>query len=305
MKFSLVLGTVGRTSELETFLRFLNAQTYRNFELIVVDQNDDDRLVPILSDYQDHFDIRHMRAPRGLSRARNVGLTAVSGDVIAFPDDDCWYPPTLLERVATILRHHQDLDGLTGRFTDGSGRSEGRWLPESMPLTRFNVWRGAISFSIFLRRVVVDRTGKFNEALGVGAGTPWGAAEETDYLLRSIANGFKLEFFHDLILHHPVKSFYFDEAACKRQQKYEAGIGRVIRLNHYPFWYFPLVCLRTCAGICIALAHGRLAQARFKKVSIGARIAGWRASVDQAVTVPAVSTTTHTMELPHAKQSSD
>lgn len=305
MKFSLILGTVGRTQELEVFLHFLNAQTYRNFELIVVDQNGDDRLVPMLSAYRRHFDIHHMRAPRGLSRARNAGLAAATGDVIAFPDDDCWYPRTLLERVYAILQDRQDLDGLTGRFTDGAGRSEGRWLPRTMPLTRFNVWRGAISFSIFLRRIVVDRTGKFNEALGVGAGTAWGAAEETDYLLRSMANGFNLEFFHDLILHHPVKSFYFDEAACKRQQKYEAGIGRVIRLNHYPFWYFPLVCLRTCAGICVALARGHVAQARFKQVSIVARIAGWRASVDQAVTAPAASTTTHTMELPHAKQSSD
>jgi glycosyltransferase involved in cell wall biosynthesis len=290
---------------LEIFLHFLNAQTYRNFELIVVDQNEDERLVPILSGYQHRFHILHMRAPRGLSRARNVGLAVATGDVIAFPDDDCWYPRRLLERVAALLQHRQDLDGLTGRFTDGTGRSEGRWLRRSMPLTRFNVWRGAISFSTFLRRVVVDRTGKFNETLGVGAGTPWGAAEETDYLLRSMAHGFKLAFFYDVILHHPVKSFFFDEAACKRQQKYEAGIGHVIRLNHYPFWYFPLVCLRTCAGICVALTRGRLAQARFKYVSIVARIAGWRAISEQAETAFPASATNSTMELPHAKQSSD
>jgi glycosyltransferase involved in cell wall biosynthesis len=305
MKFSLILGTVGRTNELETFLHFLNMQTYRDFELIVVDQNEDDRLIPILSYHRDHFNIHHLRSRRGLSRARNIGTAAASGDVIAFPDDDCWYPKTLLERVAAILQERRDLDGLTGRFTDGDGLSEGRWLPHSMPLNRFNVWRGAISFSIFLRRAVVDRTGKFNETLGVGAGTPWGAAEETDYLLRSMANGFRLEFFHDLILHHPVKSHGFDASACTRQQKYEAGIGRVIRLNNYPFWYFPAVCLRTCAGICVAMARGRFAQARFKTVSILGRIAGWRGSIDQGMTVPVASTTTQHRDLPHAKRSSD
>lgn len=280
MRFSLVLGTVGRTEELGRYLDFLNRQTYRDFELIVVDQNDDDRIVPLLSPYRSYFPIHHLRAPRGLSRARNVGLAIATGDVIAFPDDDCWYPPDLLQRVSEIFKTHPDLDGITGRFTDGEGRIEGRWLNKSVELTRFNVWRGAISFSIFLRKKVVKTVGGFNQALGVGAGTPWGAAEETDYLLRSMANGFKLEFFRDLILHHPVKSYHFDDTACARQQKYEAGIGRVIRLNAYPIWYFPLICLRTCAGVAVALLRGRFAQARFKYVSILARIAGWHASIE-------------------------
>jgi len=276
MKFSLVLGTLGRTEELVRFLNHLVGQTYRDFELIVVDQNDDDRLVPIVAQYRDKLDIEHMRCERGLSRSRNAGLTRIRGNIVAFPDDDCWYPPDLLEKVASIFATSPDIDGITGRFTDGEGRSEGRWLSHSMPLTRYNVWRGAISFSIFLRRRVVQSTGKFNELLGVGAGTAWGASEETDYLLRSMHLGFKLHYFYDLVLHHPVKSLSFDASACARQEKYEAGIGRVMRLNHYPFWYFPLTCLRTCAGVGVALIKGRFPQARFKSVSIRARITGWR-----------------------------
>lgn len=275
MKFSLVLGTVGRFHEVARFLASLDAQVYRDFELIVVDQNEDGRLAPLLAAYREKFALQHVRSARGLSRARNVGLKRISGDVVAFPDDDCWYRPGLLNEVATALNAHLEFDGITGRFTDEAGRSEGRWLDGSVRLTRYNVWRGAISFSIFLRRRVVDVTGQFNETLGVGAGTVWGASEETDYLLRSLRHGFCLQYLRDLIVHHPVKTGRFDESACVRQKKYEAGIGRVIRLNAYPSWYFPAVCLRTCGGILFALLGGNILKARFKYVSVLARLKGW------------------------------
>ena len=276
MRFSLILATVGRSEEVARFLASLDAQDYRNFELIVIDQNDDERLTPLLKVYRERFKFLHVRSARGLSRARNVGLKLAGGDVIAFPDDDCWYPPGLLTKVAGVLESTPDIDGVTGRFTDGDGRTEGRWLDRSMLLNRYNIWRGAISFSIFLRRRVVDAVGQFNASLGVGAGTPWGASEETDYLLRSLQQGFRLKFLNDLVLHHPVKTAHFDEGACNRQQKYEAGIGRVMRMNDYPFWYFPAACLRTCCGIVLALARGDLPRARFKYVSVMARMRGWR-----------------------------
>jgi glycosyltransferase involved in cell wall biosynthesis len=276
MKFSLILATVGRYEEVARFLTSLDAQDYRNFELIVIDQNEDERLTPLLATYGEKFSVQHVRSERGLSRARNVGLQLAGGDVIAFPDDDCWYPLGLLQKVASELNGNPDIDGITGRFTDGDGRSEGRWLDHSQLLNRYNIWRGAISFSIFLRRRVVDAVGEFNASLGVGAGTPWGASEETDYLLRSLQRGFKLKFLTDLVLHHPVKTANFDDGACTRQQKYEAGIGRVMRMNAYPFWYFPVACLRTCCGIVLALMSGDFPRARFKYVSVLARMRGWR-----------------------------
>lgn len=277
MKFSLVLATLGRSEEVARLLESLDAQDYRNFELIVVDQNDDDRLIPLLTLYDRKFPVLHIRSTqRGASRARNAGLALATGDVIAFPDDDCWYPAGLLEQVVAVLSKHQELDGITGRFTDGSGRTEGRWLASSMLLDRYNVWRGAIEFSIFLRRRVVEAVGQFDESLGVGAGTAWGAAEGTDYLLRCLRQGFKLKYLTEMILHHPVKTANFDDSACSRQKKYEAGIGRVMRINDYPFWYFPGACLRTCCGVLLAIASGNFPKARFKYVSVLARVQGWR-----------------------------
>src|SRR5574340_342784 len=94
--FSLVLATVGRTAELERFLDALERQTCPDFELLVIDQNPDDRLRPILNRHRGRFEIKHTRSATGLSRARNVGLRLARGEIVAFPDDDCWYPTTLL-----------------------------------------------------------------------------------------------------------------------------------------------------------------------------------------------------------------
>ena len=280
MKFSLIMGTLGRTREVGAFLASLRRQDHTDFELLIVDQNPDDRLAPLIDEYRQHFRVLHYRSAPGLSRARNVGLRYASGDVIAFPDDDCWYPDGLLSQVAARLQAQPSLQGLTGRFVDEAGRSEGRWLTRSQPLGRFNVWRGAISFSIFLRRSLVQRIGGFDEALGVGAGTPWGAGEETDFLLRGLQAGGAIEYDRDLVLRHPVKTVDFGPAAIERQRRYEAGFGRVIRRSGFPGWYFPLVCARTLAGCVLALCRGRQRQARFKWHSLLARVRGWRTGID-------------------------
>jgi len=51
LKFTLIMATVDRVNEINSFLESLKEQTYRNFELIIADQNDDDRLDSIIKLY--------------------------------------------------------------------------------------------------------------------------------------------------------------------------------------------------------------------------------------------------------------
>lgn len=57
---------------------------------------------------------------KGLSHARNIGLQKVTGDIVGFPDDDCWYDDTTLELVEKTFRK-QDYDGITGTPIDKFG----------------------------------------------------------------------------------------------------------------------------------------------------------------------------------------
>jgi glycosyltransferase involved in cell wall biosynthesis len=151
MKFSLVTGTCGRDSELERLFTSLAAQTYKNFELILVDQNEDDRVRRLVDIWRNRFDVLHLHSPRGLSRARNLGLAHVSGSIVAFPDDDCWYAEDLLEKVVDRFNATPQLGGLTGMSIDEAGRpSQGRWGTEARQIDRVNIWTSATSYTIFL-----------------------------------------------------------------------------------------------------------------------------------------------------------
>ena len=230
MRFSLILATVGRVSELERFLEALNIQTHRRFELIVVDQNKDERLSPVLASHRERFSILHLRSEPGLSRARNVGLGHITGDVVAFPDDDCWYPPELLERVAAFLDDHPKLDGVTGREETSRGQiGTHRFDKRSGLLTRSNVWRRASSNTLFLRRSVVEEVGGFDETLGVGSGTLWGAGEDIDYPLRAVKTGFKIAYKPDICVVHPVggRSLLARDYAKLSGRAYKYGAGLV------------------------------------------------------------------------------
>lgn len=255
MKFSLVLATLGRTTELQQFLRSLDSQRYRSFELIVVDQNEDDRLISVLAPYKEQFFIVHLRSAKGLSRARNVGLKHITGDLVAFPDDDCWYPDDLLCQVARIFSQEETIDGVTGRCIDEVTQS-GPWtFPSTTQTVDFaSVWYCGISITIFLRRAIVERVGAFDESLGVGAGTVWGAGEETDFLVRALRKGAAVRYDPALIVHHPAKTDTFDKQSLKRAFNYGCGWGRVARKHGYGIRFRLRALIRPAGGVLLSMA---------------------------------------------------
>jgi glycosyltransferase involved in cell wall biosynthesis len=101
-RFSLIV----RTSELRCLLESLTQQGFVDYEVILVDQNDDDRVQELMDEFLDRVPLKRTSSPKGASRARNVGLSLASGDIIAFPDDDCWYPRDLLKNVDWWFQTH-------------------------------------------------------------------------------------------------------------------------------------------------------------------------------------------------------
>lgn len=275
MSFSLILATVGRTEEPARFLQHLDLQTYRHFELIVVDQNPGAILDPLIRQYQDRFPLLHLRSECGLSRARNAGLQHASGDMVAFPDDDGWYPADLLQRVASFFQWNPSIDGVTGRCVDGSGGDSSRFDRRSGWINRFNVWTRSNSHTIFLRREVSQLVGPFDERLGVGAKTPYGSGEETDYLLRALAQRRRLFYDSSLLVYHPQLIRLMDSRECARGRAYARGTGHVLRRHRYPLW-FPLYQItRSLGGAAVSAMGLDFATARFRLNILIGRTWGW------------------------------
>lgn len=275
MLYSILLATLDRTKEVEQFVRSLAAQTVRDFELVVLDQNYDNRLEGILARHSGLFPIRRVPCARGHSRAFNIGLAHATGQVIAFPDDDCWYDPDLLEHVARILEAQPEFSGVTGREIVQSGFTcGGRWDAEPGLVARDNIWRRAITFSIFLRRSVAQEY-TFDETLGVGSGTPWGAGEETDYLLHILGDGHRLFYDPSLTIWHQGRSGPYTGQIYAKARSYGMGMGRVLRKHRYPLWSVANHLVRPIGGTLHSLASGHPQKARYHWSIFTGRLEGW------------------------------
>jgi len=271
------MATVGRTREVGRFLRELGCQTHRELEVVVVDQNTDDRLRPILQPFEPLLTIKHVRSALGLSRARNAGLKHIAGDVVAFPDDDCWYGPHLLQTLAAQFHRHAEWDGITGRpVTPGGAEVMGRFDRDPGPVTKNNVWRRVNSNTLFFRRRLIDRVGDFDETLGVGAGTPWGSSEDVDYPLRAVAARCCLHYDPDCTVFHPDDPRpASDPARLRRAYSYNVGMGRVLRKHQFPLWFVLYSWLGPLKPMTLALVRGRQHEARFFGAMSAGRVRGW------------------------------
>ncbi len=266
--FDLVVATVGRVDELDRFLESLEGQTYARLRVLVVDQNPDDRLAPVLENRR--LEVLHLRAPRGLSRARNEALAHVAADAVAFPDDDCVYPQGLLTDVARRLAADPALDGITGRAEDEAGRSSASWEPEPADLTVQNLWNRAISFTIFLRRRIVEQVGAFDERLGLGSSEPWSSGEEIDYLIRALRSGARIAYDPGLVVGHRV---HVDDAATGFRDG--ASVGYLLRKHRYPARTTGRMLVRPLGGALVALGRRDGSEARYQAATLRGRVRGY------------------------------
>jgi glycosyltransferase involved in cell wall biosynthesis len=276
MKLSLILATVDRTSELARFLAALDRQRHQDFELIVVDQNPDDRLCPIIERHADRFPLQHIRSARGISRARNVGLRKVTGHVIGFPDDDCWYPGGLLEDLNAIFDSQPELGLLCGQVVNNDGIPWRTMPARNSSLTRYNLFRRATSIAMFIRREIADRVGLFDEAFGLGTNTPWTSGEEQDYLIRALRIGTRGDYLTNIEVHHEEPPPPGDQATNARTYSAARSLIRLLRKHDYPRWYIPYLVSLSAAGTMASLMRGNRPRMRHHWFSLEGRIAGWR-----------------------------
>lgn len=256
---SLIVATIDRVTELDRLFSSLERQSHKDFEVLVVDQNPDDRLAAIL-DKHPSLAVRHFRSAKGLSRARNVGLPRVQGDIVAFPDDDCWYPEDLLANVNAWFEAHPEFAGLLTILRDSDGKTVGpRWPTAPRSCTKEDIGVYARSPNGFLRRQAIETIGFFNEDLGVGADTRYQSGEEFDYFARPLDLGMKVWYEPSLTVHHP--DVHSMERMLRKTYLYSMGAAYVIRLHRLSPAYFARRVTRSVGGAMVNLIRGNPAVA--------------------------------------------
>jgi 2-beta-glucuronyltransferase len=244
---SLVLCTLGdRKKQLVRLLDSLDHQAFNSFEIIIVDQNPLGYLDDVVQSAESRFSLKHVRSDRGLSIARNVGLRHVTGDIVAFPDDDCWYFPETLGRVVAFFDQNPRIDMLLGRTVDGSGApSLSPSRSESGSVNKSNIWVSGNSNTVFVRTNAVSAGGGFNEEIGVGAPSRFQSGEETDFILSLMESGARVVYLRDLKVGHEQVENVGMKRTLKRAWTYSQGFGYVLKKYKYGIWYLTYRLLRS------------------------------------------------------------
>jgi glycosyltransferase involved in cell wall biosynthesis len=278
---SLIVATRRRTQEVKRLLDSLAVQTYKAFEVILVDQNEDDRLVSLVMDYEHKLTLRHVRSTtHGHAAANNVGLRICQGDVIGFPDDDCWYAPDLLRRVVDMFEAHPEWDGISGcEAPVDKTQINYRFDQESGRVTLHNIWRRHISFSVFYRSVALAGL-FFDESMGTGAETIWGSGEETEFLLQLIEHGNLIHYEPSLMVYHPDwGQGPYTFAAITKAHRYGMGMGRVLQTHEFPASVTLRALVRPLLGGAYILLRCRPRKAAYHWSIFLGRSTGWMVSL--------------------------
>ena len=184
-KISVVIPTYNRADLISETLDSVLAQTYRDFEVIVVDDGSTDDTIKLLSKYGQ--DIRIIgQENQGAGSARNTGIREAKGEFIAFLDSDDLWLPKKLERQIAFLDRNRDLSWVYTDVEVFDGES-GRKLYILGQCSR--LYEGDILPYLFLKNFIPSSTllvrrSIFNE---IGAFKTLPMAQDCDMWLRIAA----------------------------------------------------------------------------------------------------------------------
>ena len=166
---SVIIPTYNRADFLKEAIESVLAQTFRDVELLVIDDGSTDRTRDVLDGYGAR--LRPIfQANRGVSSARNAGIRAAQGRYIALLDsDDLWLPKKLAAQIAVMeaqpdipLCHTEEIwirRGVRVNQMKKHQKHGGYIFPHCLPFCVIS------PSSALMRRTLFDEVGYFDEAL--------------------------------------------------------------------------------------------------------------------------------------------
>jgi glycosyltransferase involved in cell wall biosynthesis len=193
---SVIIPTRGRPDLIGRSVRAVLANDHPSFDVLVVDQSDDDRtgeVVRAIAAADARLRYVHTMPP-GLSRAYNVGARLTTAPIMAFTDDDCVASANWVSSVARAFEAEPDAGMLYGTVALPSELAEHAGQVPVLPIWRaerldrrngHRIYGMGANFA--LRRTLLDRIVGFDEILGGGG--PLRSSQDFDLQYRAYLAG--------------------------------------------------------------------------------------------------------------------
>lgn len=176
IEVSIVIPTYNHASLLGEALESVFAQTYQDFEIIVVDDGSTDDTAGVLRPLVEQGLIRCIHQQKqGVSAARNRGIAEANGRYIAFLDSDDLFEPAKLDIQVKYLRDHPEAGLVQSGFTkfDNSGQDLGyrdtSWFSGRIYPQILLYWTTLMAVdTVLVSKTVFDAIGLFDTTLSMG-----------------------------------------------------------------------------------------------------------------------------------------
>lgn len=232
MRYSLIIPVYNRPDEVDELLESLTTQSFKDFEVIVVEDGSSVPCKDIVEKYRDRLDVHYYNKPNsGPGQTRNYGAERSNGEYLLILDSDCVIPEGYLDAVEAELCHEPaDAFGgpdrahdsftpvqkainyaMTSFFTTGGIRGGKKKMDKFYPR----------SFNMGVKADVYKALGGFSRMR---------FGEDIDFSIRIFKGGYRCRLFPEAWVWHKrrtdLKKFF--------KQVHNSGIARINLYKKYP-----------------------------------------------------------------------
>lgn len=172
-KVSVIIPTYNRANIIGRAIDSVLNQTYKNIEIIVIDDNSDDDTQAIINKYGNKVRYKKLTTNLGPSKARNTGIRLATGSLIAFQDSDDEWLADKTEQQVSLLNNNKDYGMVYCAYEKIEKYYSVRVPSEGTPMTELlgNIFESLIEKNkigtptMLIKREVLENVGLFNEEL--------------------------------------------------------------------------------------------------------------------------------------------
>jgi glycosyltransferase involved in cell wall biosynthesis len=227
--FSIICATYKNNLSILKLLNSLSLQKYKNFELIICDQNNGKMIEKIKENFIKKIKIIYMRSKVGLSVSRNLGLKKTKGNYILFLDDDISVPKSFFFKLDKIIKYQKKNDIICYKILNSNKKPFLKYPKKDFLITEEKYifkYVSSVSFAVKKNKYI-----KFNNNLGLGSNGIFQSGEETELLLNLYKNNFKFFYSNSIHLAHSDKQLDLKRDLYKNFF-YGCGWGYVVKKNY-------------------------------------------------------------------------